>query len=168
MSYLLSLLFLAACWIYPLIQTYFIFFHLDEVMAWAKLDNTLDLSNLSLEHRLVIFAIACIPMSMVILIYRQLAKLFCLYEQGILFEMENIKLIKSIGIYIIVSKLIQFIYQPLMTFTLSYYQPVGKHFIALSFGTTNFAMLVTGFVVLTASWIAEEAHELKLDAQLTF
>jgi len=168
-SHLLSLLFRGACWIYPIIYSYCIFFRLDEMMAWTQSasDNAYDLSNLSLGHHLVILAIACIPLSITVFICHQLAKLFRLYEQGYLFELENIKLIKSVGICMISSELIQFIYQPLMTYALTFYKPAGEHMISWAFGTTNVTTLITGFVILMASWIAGEAHALKTDVQLT-
>jgi hypothetical protein len=170
MSHLLSILFHAACWVYLLIQIYYMFFNLDGFLTWLRpiLGLTYNFSNLSFGQHIVIIALSCIPMSITILIYHQLAKLFRLYEQGYLFKIENIKLIKSIGICILANELIQFLYQPFMSFILTFYKPVGEHMIGISFGTSNLAMVVTGLVVLTASWIAEEAHELKLDTQLTF
>lgn len=169
MSHHLSRLFHAACVAYPLLQFYFIFFNLDFFLAWAKpMLGLTDFSNLYLGQHLAIIVISTIPMSITVFIYHQLAKLFRLYEQGYLFEIENIKLIKSIGICILINELAGFIYQPFMSLALTFYNPVGERMLGIGFGPSNLAMVVTGLVVLTASWVAEEAHELKLDTQLTF
>lgn len=170
MSNLLSFLFRAACWVYPVLQIYCMFFRFDEVLAWVKpsLGDNFTFSSLSFGHHVVIFAISCLPMFMTLLICQRLSQLFRLYGQGFLFEIENIKLIKSIGVYIIAGQFVQLIYQPLMMFAVTFYKPAGEHLISFTISTTNFAMLITGFVVLTASWIVQEAHELKLDTELTF
>jgi len=165
----LSLLFSAICWLYPLLCIYLFFFHFDMLMAWAKdlSDINYNVSGLSWVHQIIIFMICAAPVSIAVFICNRIAQLFRLYEQGILFEVANIKLIKSIGIYMIVGELVQLIYQPLVTYALTCMKPAGQHMVIVEFGTPNFAALVTGFVIVMASWIIEEAHELQVDKQLT-
>lgn len=166
-SRLLSLLFRTTCWVYPITYLYLLFFHLSKIMDWAGLGANFDWTHYTLEHRLTILALACVPMSIILLIFHNLAKLFQLYQQGYLFEIENIKRIRAIGIYLIASQMLQLIYQPLMTILLTFDQPPGHRIVSIGFGSTDLVTLMTGLVILTASWIVAEAHQLKNDAQLT-
>ena len=54
-----------------------------------------------------------------------------------------------------------------MTLALTCYNPVGERMITLTFGTTNFSEIITGLIMLMASWIASEEQKLKTDVQLT-
>ena len=175
-SHMLYLFFRALCWIIPLAMTYLIFFHIDTMMSWgdfSSIASTIspgsihDLSSFTFGHRLAVLAVQSLSFSITVLICHQLAKLFRLYEQGYLFEEENINLIKSISIYMIIGQLVQLIYQPLMTIVLTINNPVGERFASITFGTTNLATLITAFIILIASWIVKEAQQLKSDVQLT-
>ncbi|WP_019217840.1 DUF2975 domain-containing protein [Legionella tunisiensis] len=138
--------------------------------AWSSIISARhvhDPSNYSLIHRLVILTIQLLPLSITVMIFNKLAKLFNLYGTGNLFEEANIKLIKSISIYMIVGELIQLIYQPLITAALSFNNPAGERFASITLGTTNASTLITAFIILIASWILKEANQLKSDSQLT-
>lgn len=168
MSHLLSSLFYASCLVYPILEFCGIFFDLDEMMAWAKpKDSVYQFANLSFTHHLVVFFIYSIPIFITVFICYQLGKLFQLYGRGFLFEKENIKLIKSIGIGMIVGELCQLLYRPVMSYVLTFYKPFGERSISVLIGTSNFATLLTGFVILTASLIIQEAQKLKTDVQFT-
>ncbi|WED43061.1 DUF2975 domain-containing protein [Legionella cardiaca] len=169
-SHMLYLLFRALCWLIPLITTYLILFNIEDMLTWggwavtpAQIHDT----HFSLTHRLAILAIQCAPLSISVLIFHKLANLFRLYEQGNLFEEENIKLIKQISIYMIAGELLQLIYQPLITAALTFNNPPGQRFASITLGTTNVSTLITACIILVASWIIKEAHQLKADSQLT-
>ena len=164
-----SLFFWVSAWIYPLIIFYGIFFHLEEVMTWAQMgmNKIRPFGSLSLMHQIVIVGLACIPISLIVLICNKLSKLFSLYSKGILFEMANIRLIKAIGFLLIANELIEFIYHPLMIFVLAFTRPFKYITIALNFGTTDLSSLLTGLVLVMVSWIAQEANRLKLEVELT-
>ncbi|HAU0774229.1 TPA: DUF2975 domain-containing protein, partial [Legionella pneumophila] len=80
---------------------------------------------------------------------------------------ENIKLIKSISIYMILGELVQLIYQPLITAALTFNNPTGERFISITLGSANASTLITAFIILVASWILKEANQLQSDSQLT-
>ncbi|HAU0789366.1 TPA: DUF2975 domain-containing protein, partial [Legionella pneumophila] len=82
-------------------------------------------------------------------------------------EEENIKLIKSISIYMILGELVQLIYQPLITAALTFNNPTGERFISITLGSANASTLITAFIILVASWILKEANQLQSDSQLT-
>lgn len=185
-SHMLYLFFRALCWILPVVTTYLILFNLEKIISWGSWASMIPsvyisakysevstslVANaphyFSIYHRLVILCIQMIPLSITVLICHKLAKLFRLYEQGYLFEVENIRLIKHIGIFMIVGELVQLIYQPLMTAALTFNNPPGERFASITLGTTNASTLITAFIILVVSWIIKEAHQLKSDSQLT-
>lgn len=171
-SYLLHLLFKSLCWMAPLVTVYLIVFNIEGMLnwgAWSSIITTDKIQNLnySFAHRLIILAIQLLPLSITVMIFRNLSKLFSLYAQGHLFEEDNIKLIKGISIYMILGELIQLIYQPLITASLSFSNPVGQRFASITMGTTNLGTLMTAVIILVASWIIKEASQLKSDSQLT-
>lgn len=136
-------------------------------VAASSLDALHHLSDYTQLHRLMILIVQFIPLSITVLICHKLAQLFRLYELGSLFENSNIKLIKNIGLLLIIGELLQFIYQPLMCLVLTFNNPVGERYISMSYDSSNLSVLLTGCIILTASWIVKEANQLKSDAQLT-
>jgi hypothetical protein len=175
-SHFLSLFFRSLCWAMPLATACLILFNMDFMLyigAWSSMitetqvKEILDSGQFSLTHRLVILAIEFMSLSITVFICHKLANLFYLYEKGYLFEAENIKLIKHVGICMIVGQLVHLIYQPLITAALSFNNPVGSRFVTLSIGTTNATTLITAFVILVASWVVQEANQLKSETQLT-
>ena len=172
-SHLLYRLFQVLSWFLPLITVYLFLFKFETLQNfgfWSRsiaVNQIHDIAAFSLAHKLIVLAIECIPLSITVLICHKLAKLFHLFEQGSLFEEENIRLIKQISICMILSEVLQFIYQPLATLALSFNNPAGERFISLTFGSTNLSTLITGFIILVASWIMQEAQQLKSETLLT-
>ncbi|STX51602.1 Protein of uncharacterised function (DUF2975) [Legionella busanensis] len=172
-SRILSVCFKFFCWFIPLITIYLILFKLPKLldmstfvlmMPAVHIDKAM---QFSLLHRLIILTIQFLPLSITIMICYKLAKLFRLYAEGKLFEQINIKLIKSISVYMIVGQVIQLIYQPLITAALTFTNPPGQRIASITLGSANVSTLITAMVILVASWIVKEANQLKLDAQLT-
>lgn len=170
-SCLLSIFFQSLCWLAPLATGYLILFRLKDIMKWGffALIPPVEINNLqfSFTHCFVIFAIQCLPLSITILICQRLSKLFQLYGKGHLFEETNIRLIKQISLFMIAGEAMQLIYQPLITAALTFANPPGERVASLTLGTTNASTLITAFIILLASWIIQEANQLKSDSQLT-
>ena len=173
-SHLLYRLFQVLSWFLPLITVYLFLFKFEMLQSIGFWSHSIalnyqihDMANFSFIHKMLILAIECIPLSITVLICHKLSKLFHLFEQGSLFEEENIRLIKQISICMILSEMLQLIYQPLATLALSFNNPAGERFISLTFGSTNLSTLITGFIILVASWIMQEAQQLKSETLLT-
>lgn len=172
-SHLLYLFFGALCWLLPAITSYFILFHFQGLVDTGFFDAIIapfqihDLTRFSIERRLLVLAVQLLPLSLTALICLQLSRLFRLYEQGHLFESANIKLIRSIGIYMMLRELALFIHQPLMTTVLTYGNQPGERFATITLGITNMTTIITALIIIIASWIVKEAQHLKTDAQLT-
>lgn len=171
-SHFLCLLFKSICWLLPIAIAFLTFFKIDVMIGYGMFDRIVSSSqiystNYSFLHKLMIFSIQLLPLSITLLICHKLARLFHLYEKGVLFEIENITIIRQISVFMIVGELLQLIYQPLITAALSFNNPAGQRFVSITLGSTNASTLITAFVILIASWIVKEAHQLKNDVQLT-
>lgn len=172
-SHILYLLFRSLCWIMPLATTFLILFKIDwmcHIGAWSSLisvEQIYESSHFSWMHRCIVLVIEWMPLTITILICHQLAKLFRLFENGHLFEQENIRLIKQVSIYMILGELVQLLYQPLMTAALTFNNPKGERVASLTLNSANLSTLITAFIILIASWIIQEAHQLKSETQLT-
>lgn len=152
--------------------TYWILFHIQSYLAWSMNSSflfTLPIQNLNLSfpHRLIILAIEALPLTFTVLICLRLAKLFQAFEQGYLFELKNIANIQRIGVYMILSRCIQLIYQPTISIGLTYSNAVGERLAAVSVGEADFSSLITAIIIFVAAWIMQEAYKLKTDSQLT-
>lgn len=121
----------------------------------------------SLLHRCIIFLIQCLPLSITILICLSLARLFKLYQQGILFDIENIILIKRIAQLMIGGEILSLIYQPLITMALSFNNPPGERFISITLSTMNGTNLLTACIIFAAALIMQEARQLQAEQELT-
>jgi hypothetical protein len=138
--------------------------------AWSTIISTErihDVDQFSFAHRCILLAIEWLPLTITVLICHKLAILFRLFEKGYLFEEENIKLIKQVSIYMILGECIQLIYQPLITAALTFNNPAGERFASITLKSANLSTLITAFIILVASWIIQEAHQLKSETQLT-
>jgi len=171
-SHLFYLFFKTLCWLLPSLTVYCILFHLQTMLhfGWSPIiavDQIQNSGQFSFGHRVIILTIQLLPLTVTVFICTKLASLFHLYEQGILFEQENIKLIKGISLYMILGELVQIIYQPLITAALTFTNQPGHRFASITLGTTNISTLLTAFIILVAAWIVKEAHILKTEAQLT-
>lgn len=171
-SRLLYLLFKSICWLLPITIAFLTFFKLDAMIHYDMFGSIISAAQINsteytLLHKTIIFFVQLLPLSITVLICHKLAELFNLYEKGVLFEIENIKIIKQISLLMIAGELLQLIYQPLITAALSFNNPAGERFASISFGSTNAGTLLTAFIILIASWIVKEAHQLNKEAQLT-
>ena len=166
-SRMLSLIFFTACIAHPFINLYAIIYYLPQGMQWTLLPAD-DFSHFSLIHHFIILVASYIPIACTVMIYFQLGQLFRLYEKKILFARENIDRIRCIGKYVLLKPLVFcFLYQPLMMYILTYLKPMGQHQIMLSFSTDDLNAVITGIVIVVASWIATEANKLNKDLQFT-
>src|SRR3989338_2562226 len=113
------------------------------------------LHPLSATDKLLGFFVSTIPMLVDLFILYSLIKLFKLYEQGEIFLINNVKHIRNIGYALLVSQIINPIYEGLMGLVLTLGNPPGHHLrlIAITLDQTNVGILLTGFLVILISWI---------------
>lgn len=123
--------------------------------------QTLVLHEISLQEKLLGFLISLIPVSIELFIVFFLIKLFKRYEQGEIFSFENVKTIKNIGYSLLISQLLNPIYEGLMSLLLTWHNPPGHRIAVISFGTVNLMTIITALLVILISWIMAEAFKLQ-------
>ncbi len=97
----------------------------------------------------------------------QVVKLFRLYSLGSIFESANITCYKRAAWAFIISQLITPISQAGATVSATLNNGVGNRMVIISFDETNLGALLVGITVLVVSWVMQEGHKLKTDAELT-
>lgn len=135
---------------------------ISEIPASIKILNTL--TSLT---KLYGFAVSPIPLTIKLLVLYFLIQLFRRYEQRNIFSIKNVNTIKSIGITLFIGQLINPIYQALLSFLLTWHNPVGERTVILGFSGSNLGILFTAMMIILISWIMREGYELQEDQEYT-
>ena len=113
------------------------------------------------------FVIGLLPLTIEMTIFYLLSKLFKLYEQGKIFTLRNVKYIKNIGITMLIGQLVQFIYEGLISFALTYHNPSGHKVALFTFGNYDAYNIVTAVMIIVISWIMAEGCKLQEESKYT-
>lgn len=165
--------FRALMWLTPLglIVTLFInqevLFHIGIYRDVIDISKVYQPGAFTFGHRLIVTLVSAIPLGISTLLFYNLSCLFQLFHKGILFDNKNISLIRRIGYLMVAGELIWPLYQAMQSYSLTYMNPPTKKLIMISLGTSNIGTIVTGIIIILASWIIMEAQKLQHDAQLT-
>jgi hypothetical protein len=113
------------------------------------------------------FLIDMIPIVIIEFMLYFLIRLFRLYEQGEIFSLINVNYIKKIGYILFIFQLLSPITNGLLTGVLTWHNPPGHRYIAISLSGINIAMLLTASLIILISWIMSEGCRLREEQQLT-
>jgi hypothetical protein len=134
----------------------------------ATADHTTKiLHTLNSSEKIFGFCVSAIPMLIELSIVYSLIKLFKLYEGGEFFSINNVRYIRNAGYALLLGQLINPLYEGLIGIVLTWYNPVGHRFFAITFDQTNIGMVLTALLIILISWIMAEACKLREDQQLT-
>lgn len=111
--------------------------------------------------------IGLLPLVVIMTIFYFLTKLFKLYEQGKIFTALNVRYIKNIGITMLIGQVVNFIYEALISFALTFHNPAGHKFSSISFGSFDMYNIITAIMVIVISWIMAEGCKLQEENQYT-
>lgn len=166
-----QLLFKAFLFLYPIMvigtcMGWFSMFPI-EYVASIRLPVDVDLPSLRLTVRILSCLILMIPTVIVMFGFYYLIQLFKLYAKNTIFDLNNVTLIKKIGITFIVQAIANIIIQPVLSIVLTMDAPPGGHVIAIGVGSHEVSNFVIGFIVVLISWIMEEGRKLEEEKQLT-
>ena len=117
--------------------------------------------------RLLGLTISLVPLGITLLLYANLVTLFLMYERLSFFTMENVAIIKKIGVYMLLSELIRPFVEAATTVLLTWQNGPGQRVIAISLQGYNVVLIITGVMIILISWIMAEGHRLKEEQQLT-
>lgn len=93
------------------------------------------------------------------------AKLFSAFEHNRIFEVNNVKIIRSIGFGLIVNQILSPISEALVTAIVSWKNPPGYGLMTITIGTTNFAVIILAVITLLIALIFLEAVKLREENQ---
>jgi hypothetical protein len=125
------------------------------------------LHPISLLTRIEAMAIGFLPLCVDLFIIYSLLKLFSLYEKGEIFSSKNVYYIKRAGIGLLLSQLISPIYQAIITMLLTWNNPAGQRYIAMTFDQFNLSAILIALMIILIAWIMLEACQLKEEQKLT-
>lgn len=122
---------------------------------------------LSPTERLIGFSISVIPMLIELYILYALIKLFSLYSKGEIFSVNNVRYIRNIGYALLLTQIINPLYEALMGLVLTWHNPPGHRFASVSLNQTNIGIIFVALIVILISWIMAEGCKLREEQQLT-
>lgn len=111
--------------------------------------------------------IGLLPSAIIMTILYFLIKLFKLYEQGKIFTVLNVKYIKNVGITMLIGQVVNFIYEALISFALTFHNPAGHKVAVVTFGNADLYNIFTAIMVIVISWIMAEGCKLQEENQYT-
>jgi hypothetical protein len=129
--------------------------------------------DLNVEHplnnitRLLGLTINLIPLTVTMLLYSNLVMLFMMYERLNFFNMQNVAVIRRIGIYLLLSEIIRPFIEATISALLTWQNTPGKRTVAISLEGNNFGLIITGIMIILISWIIAEGHRLSEEQGLT-
>jgi len=120
-----------------------------------------DNHDLALQTRLLLFVASLIPIAVATFGAFTLARLFQLYENGIVFSTLNVKYYRSLGYTIIGWVIATFLYTPLNSIIVSINNPPGERYVTVGFEAFDLFTLTMGIIVLLISWVMDEGRKLE-------
>jgi hypothetical protein len=112
------------------------------------------------------FAISMIPGAVLMYILAQLARLFRLYEQGLYFTRANVAVFQRLGWSILAWNGATFLQTSGLGIVLTLHRPTGQRLLVLSLKSEEVMVALVGLVVLTISWVMDEARKIEEEQAL--
>ncbi len=123
--------------------------------------------NLTDLQRLLSFLVYLIPVSLSMLLFRALSRLFGLYSQGLVFTRDNVKRIRQAGLLLLAGQLVSPFYQSLLSLVLTMNNAPGQHMIMIGMDDSDISEIVTAVVIIVVAWVMDEGRKLKDEEALT-
>ena len=125
------------------------------------------LHPVNITEKMLALGAGCLPLFVQLYILFSLIRLFKLYEQGVIFETDNVRYIRNIGYALIVTEIINALYQGLIGFILTWHNPPGHRFSSITLDHTNIGVILVALMVILISWIMLEGCKIREEQQLT-
>lgn len=114
----------------------------------------------------LLFVVSLIPVSVATYGMFILSQLFRLYERGIVFSAENVKLYRRLGFVIIGWVVAIFVHIPLSSIIETMNNAPGERNITLGFEIVDSFTILVGMVVIVISWVMDEGRQLEDEQSL--
>jgi len=122
--------------------------------------------DLPVFSRFLAFFIDLFPLAVLVYGLRVLARLFRLYENGIIFAKANVDCFNRLGRAMIIWMVCHFLSNSLISTVLTLHHPPGQRVIIVGFEGADLGALFVGGIVLTVTWVMDEARRINEDQEL--
>lgn len=112
------------------------------------------------------FLVSMLPGAVLMYILAQLSRLFGLYEQGSVFSRANVAIFQRLGWAILAWAASDFLQSAGLSIVLTLHHAPGQRLLVLSLSSGQVLAALMGLVVLTISWVMDEARKLAEDQAL--
>jgi hypothetical protein len=112
------------------------------------------------------FAVSMLPGAVAMYVLSQLSGLFRLYEQGQFFTQDNVAIFQRLGRAIIIWAASDFLRVTGLGLVLTLHRAAGQRLLVLSLSSDQVLLALIGLVVLTISWVMDEARKIEEDRAL--
>jgi hypothetical protein len=129
--------------------------------SWSSIANAL--TGEGFNALLILGSVELIPS---VLIYLSLFKLFGLYQRGLVFTLENIQCIKSIGTVLLAWIGLKLFYPLIVALVLRFSGASDTLAIYMSLGSDELRYLLIGLVIYVIAWVMNEATSLHQEQEL--
>lgn len=167
-----------------LFLTIFVAIPVSHILSWSTLGKNSDLTSyffifnfvpLSLKilhpltggQKFLGFLISGIEILIIQVVVFYLIQLFKLYQKAEIFTLNNVRYFKKIGFLLLFSQLFKPICQALLSFVLTFKNPLELRVVAFDFTETNICILIAACLMILISWIMVEGCQLREEQQLT-
>ena len=122
---------------------------------------------LPLVTRLAGFAITMIPAGIMIFGIIVLIRLFQLYQEGRIFQSENVTYLQSLSRTLIIFCIADIITDSLLSVVLTLHHPPGERMISFGLEGQDFTLLIVGYIMATIARVMQEGCRLQEEQSLT-
>ena len=116
--------------------------------------------NFTWDSLLFVIAASLIPAGILMFAFYNLILLFKHYEQGQIFDGENVKCYRRLGYTLFAWVIGGLFYDAFVSFALTAANGPGHRVIAIDLGTKDLTTLIVGGIIILIAWVMEEAHKL--------
>ena len=155
----------AGYWItngYPFLESYIPFDALPSFGGWP-----VTWERLNDFQKFLGFMINLAPLSFSMIALSCLARLFSAFQRLVLFDRENVVILKRAGWALVWGQIVYPVYVAALSLALTYRNPVGERNLTIGFGGHQFEILAIGLSIILASWVFEAAVKIHEEQQAT-
>ena len=109
-----------------------------------------------------------LPTAVMLCIFYFTSRLFSLFEQGIIFSLRNVLLIRNIAMTLLIGELlVNPIFKALISMLLSWQKGPGERVLQITITGHDFGTIFISIIMFVASWIMAQGCSIKREQELT-
>jgi len=117
--------------------------------------------ELTFSTRMLAMFASFIPVTVAVLGLLAMARLFSLYEKGIIFSADNVKQFRILGYLVLGFVFAKMLHTTILSFILTYQNLPGKRILVAQFDIMDLLAILVGAFILIVAWVMDEGRKLK-------